>query len=242
MVFAGVTAMAILGNYTYFGRSSATLALQYWYVVPVCGVVGGLLGGLFSLGLIQGSRRLRPYALAHPFRLAALCGLVVASIGFLSGGSSFGTGYAEARAIIHDPGAGTLLYPLYKFGATLASYFSGIPGGIFAPSLATGAGVGADLAHLFPADAAAAVVMLGMVGYFTGVVQTPLTAFIIVMEMTDSHDMILPLIATAFIASTISKLICHRPIYRAMADMFLDALAEREGRNDTRLQKPQRES
>ncbi|HET7381413.1 MAG TPA: chloride channel protein, partial [Pseudolabrys sp.] len=42
---------------------------------------------------------------------------------------------------------------------------SGIPGGLFAPSLSVGAGLGAWLAHLMPAAPAGAVVLLGMVGY-----------------------------------------------------------------------------
>jgi H+/Cl- antiporter ClcA len=66
-----------------------------------------------------------------------------------------------------------------------------------------------------------AVVLLGMVGYFTGVVQTPLTASVIVMEMVDDHSMVFPVITTAFIALGASKLICKTPIYWALAEEFL---------------------
>jgi H+/Cl- antiporter ClcA len=66
-----------------------------------------------------------------------------------------------------------------------------------------------------------AIVMLGMVGYFTGVVQTPITAFVIVMEMTDSSAMLMPLIATALIAKAVSHLVCPTPIYQALADAYL---------------------
>jgi H+/Cl- antiporter ClcA len=60
------------------------------------------------------------------------------------------------------------------------------------------------------------------------VVQTPITAFVIVMEMTDNHTMLLPLMATAFIAYATSRLVCHEPVYRALAQGFLDRLRGEE--------------
>jgi H+/Cl- antiporter ClcA len=222
VIIAGLTALITLGNYTYFGRTSAVLAPGVaWLAVPLCGIAGGLLGGLFSRGLVYGTRIVPRLFRTQPYLLAAICGLGVAAIGQLSGGASYGTGYAEAKALVTDSGASNVLFPLWKMLATLVSYLSGIPGGIFAPSLATGAGLGADLAPLIPAAPAAAVVILGMVGYFSGVVQTPITAFVIVMEMTDNQSMLLPLMATAFIAYGSSRLVCPEPIYRGLAKAFL---------------------
>jgi H+/Cl- antiporter ClcA len=54
-----------------------------------------------------------------------------------------------------------------------------------------------------------------------GVVQTPLTGFIIVMEMTNDHSLLLPLMATSFIAFGVSRLVCKKPIYVALARAFL---------------------
>ena len=103
----------------------------------------------------------------------------------------------------------------------MVSYLSGIPGGIFAPSLSTGAGIGAHIAEWLVNYPYGAIVLLAMVGYFAGVVQAPITAFVIVMEMTDQHQLILPLMATAFLATGISKSICKTPIYSTLADNFL---------------------
>ena len=60
-----------------------------------------------------------------------------------------------------------------------------------------------------------------MVAYFTGVVQTPITAFVIIMEMTQNQAMLLPLIATALIAYSVSKIVCPEAIYRALAKNYL---------------------
>lgn len=221
VVLAGVTALTVLGNYTYFGHSTVSIELSSaWIAVLTCGIVGGLLGGLFSSSLIFGTRRLASYLSAYPIRIAFICGLILSLLGFLSNGQTFGTGYLEAKSLV-DGGEVSTAFPFYKLLATIASYLSGIPGGIFAPSLSVGAGLGADLAQFMPSIPFSAIVMLGMVGYFTGVVQTPITAFVIVMEMTDSSSMLMPLIATALIAKSVSHLVCPTPIYQALADAYL---------------------
>jgi len=223
VIFAGVTAQAVLGNYNYFGTSSAIMVnWQDWLAIPLGGIIGGFLGGAFSQILVSGSEKLAPLRSRYPMWIAAVCGLSIAIVGLSSGGLTYGTGYKEASDIIHhassDIGFG---YPIFKFFASVASYLSGIPGGIFAPSLAAGAGVGADIAHAFPQISTDVLILLGMVGYFTGVVQSPITGFIIVMEMTDNHSMLLPLMATSFLANGVSKLVCKKPIYHALAAAFL---------------------
>lgn len=227
VIIAGVTALAMLGNYTYFGTSTAELALNTdWLAVLVCGLGGGLFGGLFSTTLIWGGQKLAPLRNRYGLLIAALCGLGIATIGFLSGNLTYGTGYDEARLLITGEGQLAGSFPFLKLLATIVSYLSGIPGGIFAPSLATGAGLGELFANLFPATPVTAIIMLGMVGYFAGVVQTPITAFVIVMEMTGNHDMVLPLMATAFLGYGVSRVVCPVSIYEALAIPFLrDATA-----------------
>lgn len=229
VVLAGVFAMAVLGNYTYFGNTDVSVSTAGdWIAVPVCGVIGGLLGGLFSTTLIQGSRRLVPLIKRAPLRFAFVVGITLAVLGIITDGASYGTGYHEAKAILTGGSGAGPAYPLIKIFATWLSYFTGIPGGIFAPSLAIGAGLGADLAPLVPTAPVAAVVLLGMVAYFTGVMQTPITAAVIVMEMTANQGMILPILATSFIAFGASKIVCRNTVYWALADDLLEKYEERK--------------
>lgn len=221
VVFAGVTAVAIQGNYSYFGTTTVELQLGAgWLAVVVCGVGGGLLGGSFSRVLIEGSDWIAPWQRRRPLLVALLCGLVLAAIGALSGGTSYGTGYSEASRLVTGSGDLDAGFPAYKLLATLVSYLSGIPGGIFAPSLATGAGFGAALTEFFSAVPGTAIIVLAMAGYFSGVVQTPITAMVIVMEMTDNQSMLLPIMATSFLAYIVSRAVCREPIYRALARNF----------------------
>lgn len=230
VIVAGMTSLSMMGNYTYFGYTSASLDLDHgWIAVLVCGVIGGLLGGLFSRILIAFAHGLPGRAgvliKQYPVRFAALCGFILALIGLLSGSTTYGTGYLEAQQLISDGVPLPESYGILKMLATIVSYVSGIPGGIFAPSLAIGAGLGSNLTALMPYAPAGAVVILGMVAYFAGVVQAPITAFVIVMEMTDNHAMLLPLMATSIIASAVSKLLCPKPLYKALADNFINRSA-----------------
>ena len=64
-----------------------------------------------------------------------------------------------------------------------------------------------------------------MCGFLAGVTQTPITAMIIVMEMTDGHSMVLSLITCALLASGISRMI-SRPLYSSMATTMAERLKQ----------------
>ena len=226
VMLAGIASLAMLGDYTYFGRSSAAMVgLPDIYAVMVCGVGGGLLGGVFSRGLIYGMKHLGKvfggFFDRHRIAFAVMCGFLVSLIGVASGTDIFGTGYAHAKALLTGSGEPSYAFGPLKMIATLLSSTSGIPGGLFAPSLATGAGLGADMHLVLPVASLATMTLLGMVGYFSGVVQSPLTAFVIVMEMTNSHDMVIPLIATSVLAYSVSRLVSARPLYHSLSQTFV---------------------
>ncbi|MET4071448.1 H+/Cl- antiporter ClcA [Bradyrhizobium sp. S3.2.6] len=235
VIAAGLTSLALSGNYAYFGSSAMSLARGAdWLAVPLCGVVGGLAGGLFSRVVIAMARGFKnPLGRAikgHPLWFAFACGLAVAICGLMSGDTIYGTGYVQVREALDH---GTPLprdFGVLKLLATTFAAISGIPGGIFSPSLAVGAGIGSNIAALFHDAPLGAIMLLGMVSYFAGVVQAPITAFVIVTEMTDNHGMVVPLMAAALIAHFVSRMICEEGIYHALAKGFVErATRPREG-------------
>jgi len=226
VIAAGLTTLALVGNYTYFGSTPMMLENGIdWLAIPICGVIGGLAGGLFSRFVIAMARGLPGLAGAllkkRPLLLAGLCGLGVALCGLASGDLVYGTGYEQVKTALEN---GTPLpesFGLLKFAATALTAISGIPGGIFAPSLAVGAGIGSNVAQFFQGTPIGPIIILGMVSYFAGVVQAPITAFVIVTEMTGNHAMVVPVMTASLIAYACSRAVCPEGIYHALARGFV---------------------
>lgn len=228
ILISGIVSLGIAGDYVYFGTMAQTLRFsRVLLIAPVAGVLGGLSGALFArlvLAITYHRRRYLGPLAKRPILWAALCGIAIAAIGILTG-VTWGTGYAEAKAAVEGAHE-SLWFGPGKFVSTLLSTVAGLPGGIFSPSLATGAGIGNLLCVLFPHDPRGAVVLLGMIAYFTGVVRAPLTAVIIIVEATASRGMILPLFASALIADASARLVCKDKLYHALSREFVSRQAE----------------
>jgi H+/Cl- antiporter ClcA len=225
VILAGIASVALLGNYSYFGITTAGIeSITDWPAVIACGIGGGIGGACFSRLVLACTGRLRRFVARHPDRntmiVAAVTGLIVAVLGIASHGATYGTGYEQARGALEGTPL-TWSYAPMKLLATLASTLSGIPGGIFAPSLSVGAGMGSALAPLFPGTSAGAIVVLGMAGYFAGVVQAPITAFVIIVEMTADHGMVIPLMVAAVLGFGTSRLLSPQPLYHTLAEHFI---------------------
>jgi H+/Cl- antiporter ClcA len=226
VIVAGVVSLGIVGNYAYFGRIDALLPLgRAWLAVLLTGGVCGLAGGLFARlilpsphGLLGRMGRLRA---RWPVLFAGGCGLALVLLSLLSQGGLYGTGYGQAQEILLRHSDTGPLFGALKFLGNIASSWAGIPGGIFSPALAVGAGLGDNLAMLLPQTDGAAVVLLGMAAYLAGVTQAPLTAAVISMELTANQQMVLPIMAACLLARGASSLVCRKPVYRALAEKLM---------------------
>ncbi|MDO9281274.1 MAG: chloride channel protein [Methylotenera sp.] len=230
IVLSGLVSISLQGNYTYFGQLAVGI-IDKKIIIPVivCGLVCGVLGGIFSRTLIESSDsltgRVGKFRSLHPLWWAGFCGLIVALLGAVSAGSAHGSGYLFTREMLGGEVAETWQYAPIKYLATIFTYLSGVPGGIFAPSLAIGAGIGNDLLPLFGnLHSNTAIYALCMAGFLAAVTQAPLTSFIIVMEMIDGHEMVTSLMAVAMIASIISK-IFSKPLYATLAEAQMSRIS-----------------
>lgn len=225
VILSGLAALGLAGSYNYFGSTSvAPASLRDWELVLVCGIGGGALGAAFSGLALHAGQHIRRFAQPQPLRrmvlLAAVCGLAVAIIGIFSGGTTFGTGYDQAKGAVEGNPL-PLIFFLEKLAAGFLSMISGIPGGIFAPSLAVGAGFGSTVGQLMGSGIALAAI-LGMAGYFSGVVQAPMTAFVIILEMTGDHQAVM-IMAVSMIGYITSRLLSREPLYHGLSRVFIAA-------------------
>lgn len=227
IVLAGLLAVSIHGSGAYFGRIDASpLSTAAWgaglLIALSCGVLGGLFARLLIRSMQGGPDRFSQWRARYPVRFAAGCGLVVAVIGLLTHGATFGSGYAPTRALLEGQEASHGLHALLRLIVTWLSAWSGVPGGIFAPCLAIGAGIGHDVAT-WTQQPHPTLIALGMAGFLAAATQNPFTAFIIVMEMVEGHAMVLSLMGCAMLSSGVSRLISP-PLYVALAELQLARL------------------
>ncbi|MDR1647061.1 MAG: chloride channel protein [Zoogloeaceae bacterium] len=225
IVLAGVTAQALMGNSGNFfgggiliigGDSDQLKAVAL--AALVCGVAGGLFSRIMVLGASRWQGWLARFREKRPIRFAACCGFLVAALGYVSGGISFGSGLEQTRALLEaEEGNLPWHFAPVKFVATLIAYLSGLPGGIFAPSLAIGAGLGHNLAPLLQqVDAPAMLLTLCMAGFLAATTQAPITSFVIVMEMADGYSIVLGLMMVSLISSGISRFFSP-PLYSSLS-------------------------
>lgn len=226
IVLAGLVAVAVFGNESYFGR--LRVQVMTWSLLGpglMVALVAGLTGGLFARLIIVSIRglpdRFSRWRSQYPLRFAAGCGLAVAVIGLATQGATAGAGYLTTRALLEGQGELPGVYTLLKFCATWISAWSGVPAGVFAPSLAIGAGIGHDVAVFMglSREAAIPLIAMGMAGFLAATTGGPITAFIIVMEMVSGHAMVLSLMACVLLSSGIARLLT-RPMYQELASML----------------------
>ncbi|MBV8627821.1 MAG: chloride channel protein [Paraburkholderia sp.] len=231
IIIAGVIALGFNGNYTYFGTIEIGAHFPDLLAVAVVltAVVTGIAGGIFCWLLLNTARwipaPLRQLHGERPVAFGALCGLVIAVVGLISGGTTFGSGYAEARGLLDGHEQLSMFYPLLKMASMVGSYLPGIPGGIFAPSLSIGAGFGNVLHMVFGSMELQMLIALAMVGYLAAVTQSPITSFVIVMEMINGHALVISLMATALVSSRVSRIFAP-PLYESLAQRYMAPLPQ----------------
>jgi chloride channel protein, CIC family len=202
-------------------------------VAAVLGAVAGLAGVVFNRALLASLDlfdRLRRWP---PFAVGALAGLVVGFAAWVYPGISGSGAILSSRALSGEIAIKWVLLLLaVRFVLTMVSYGSGAAGGIFAPllvlgslgGLAVGAAVHATVPSwaIFPETFA----VLGMGALFTATVRAPLTAIVLMIELTGTYDFMLPLLVSCFAAYGIAEALGDMPIY--------EALRERTARNAAR--------
>ncbi|QSA97478.1 H(+)/Cl(-) exchange transporter ClcA [Methylococcus sp. EFPC2] len=223
---ADMVCRAVLGQYPTFHLASAgspplTLLPAF---VPV-GILSALLGALFNRSLLtaQSLIGLRSWPrLAWWLILASMVTVVGWRFPTLLGsGQDFVDGMLEGSAL---PPEAVALFFLIRFILTIGSSSSGAAGGLFIPILVLGAllgwGVGETIRLFLPelnVDSRLFAVV-GMAAYFTGVVHAPLTAIVLIIEMTGNYTLILPLFIACFSALLVADWAGSLPLYEALLE------------------------
>jgi CIC family chloride channel protein len=177
----------------------------------VLGLLAGVLAPVFLLSLRRAERFFVALKLPIVARLA-FGGLVVGAIA-INVPQVCGNGYSVVVEILNGDFLWMQILGIFacKWLATMASFGSGAPGGVFTPSLFMGAGAGllfgTGMHHVWPAGAhdPVAFALVGMGAFLSAASHAPVMAVIMLFEMTLSYDIILPLLLCSVIAYYTAK-------------------------------------
>ncbi|CAN5412285.1 hypothetical protein BH10BDE1_BH10BDE1_27520 [soil metagenome] len=223
VIIAGILSQAVLGNYLYLGRVTLESgdAVTKIYLVLVMGVIG-VIGALFGLFVVKAMdfRSLLSSNLKTAMTVA--CGLVVATMFYFGGQDSLGSGREIVIRLLSHPNDAIPAH--LGFMRVLANYFAyigGTAGGVFAPALASGAAFGGWASQFFAGASVQVWILAGMVAFLTGVTRSPFTSMILVIEMTDSHGVILDLMLAAVMAQGAARFVDPLSFYEQLAHRML---------------------
>jgi len=214
-VVAAVVSRAVLGDHPAFPiprEYGLTHVREIILFYPLLGIVAGLVAVAFVrcfFGIGDGARRLRVPPVALPLCGGALVGVVV----WMSRGTLVGYGHLGIRLDLFGRMAWTTLALLAagKILATSLTLAAGGSGGVFTPSLyigaATGGAFGVALSNVFPSLGIApeAYALVGMGAVVAAATHAPITAILIVFEMTNDYAIVLPLMLCTVIATVVAR-------------------------------------
>lgn len=170
-----------------------------------CGLCGALFTWLMVLVSVNKKLAINRWRKKHYLLNALIFGLLVAFIGHLTGGLSFGNGTSTTRYFLDNDIQAPWYYAIGKFFGAISSVSAGVPGGYFSTALSIGAGIGDLLHHFFTDVPLVQIYLLGMAAFLAAITQSPITAVVMVVEMSNSSEFSLPILLSAFVASIISE-------------------------------------
>jgi chloride channel protein, CIC family len=191
----------------------------------ILGIIGGLASVAFAGGIEQLRPRFREMSQWTQYLQPAVAGLLIGVIAMLGAPQVMGAGYGYIDEAMHGQFTWQFLaiLALLKIVATLLSFVSGTPGGMFAPTLFIGATLGAAVGgaehalypHLSWSPGTFALVGMGVL--FAGFLRAPMTSVFMVLEVSGNYSIIVPVIVANTFAYFISRTLQPTPIFDALS-------------------------
>lgn len=229
VVIAGFTAQLIMGNYLYLGVPEIhfTNALNNIAIVSLVAFVSGALGSLFSVMLAKLIRWRKSKTLGTQILIISTVAIVLVASYLFLGERTILSGKESINNVLFTKDSLSLSEMVMRFVSPLLSSMTGVAGGVFAPSLSAGATIGGVASeYLFP-ELRNTLALCGMIGFLTGVTHTPITSFVLVLEMTDRHSAVLAMMLAAVFSSLGSRVFGKKSFYELSVDTIKESLPKK---------------
>jgi H+/Cl- antiporter ClcA len=218
VIIAGLTAQGLLGPYLYLGYPNVLHFSSYIiFAVVLVAIITGLAGSTMAKIIWSLLRWKRNFKSWHQHVLYIIgCAVIIVFIAFFLDQTILGSGKTlMTRTLFTDEKYTSLYSAGFRTLGPILCFTTGASGGVFAPSLSAGAGIGSMLSgwlHLSAANTNV-VILAGMAGFLTGVTRSPFTSAILVLEMTDRHNLIFHLMLASMVASIVAIIIDRHSLY-----------------------------
>ena len=233
IIVAGLTAQALLGPYLYLGFPYVGHLSSFIFpCIVLVALIAGLAASLMSKFILAIFRWKDSFRLIRDHMLYTTgCALLIVTLAYFVTPDALGSGKDLMTTLLFTDDKHSSWYlPILRIVGMTFSFTSGASGGIFAPALSAGATVGATLSgwmHLSPSDTNI-LILSGMTAFLTGVTRTPFTSAILVLEMTDRHNVIFHLMLAGMVAGLVSMLVDKHSLYDHLKYRYMHAVLKDE--------------
>lgn len=222
-VTASSVARHFLGNNPSFTIPYIThdLSFEGISVCIILGIVAGFLGVAFAKIIYKNNEFFEKMDKIPNWLKPAIAGFGIGVIGIFVP-YVLGSGNLSVDLLLQHKLALSVVVLVFavKFFVTPFCFGSGAAGGIFLPMLMLGSFLGYIVASIFNMFGfhvdVVVMAMIGMGAFLASVARTPITAVVMVFEMTAGYTHILPIMLSAAIADLIAEKLNHRPIYASL--------------------------
>lgn len=236
VIIAGLTALNFLGPYLYLGypklgHTSISIIL---IVIPLAVVTGAIGSWMCAIILYLFKMKNAFPKNYQKYVYVIVCGLLIATSAIFIDVRTFGSGKEIMVETLFTTNKHVEWYiPIIKIFGSILSFSTGGAGGIFAPALTAGASIGSLFAGWIHATDTEVnlLILCGMTAFLTSVTRSPFTSSILVLEMTNTHDIIFYIMLTALFSNLVANLINRHSFYDQLKDQYLKEILHQEDKD-----------
>lgn len=232
VIIAGLTAQYFVGTYLYLGYPDVSNLSSYMFLgVIAIAIISGLAGSVMGKIMLYIMDWKKNFSNGRSVMYVIAAAILMVSFALTLSPDVLGSGKHIMNTTLFSADKKVEWYlPLLRIGGQIVSFTTGVAGGVFAPALAGGASIGAVMAGFFHLSATDTnlLILSGMVGFLTGITRTPFTSAILVLEMTDRHNVIFHLMLAGMISGLVALLVDKHSFYDRLKVIYMRRLETEE--------------
>lgn len=228
VIVAGIISQMIMGPYLYLGLPKVEdfhgIFIGQYILISIAAAIVVILFSYVLKVLVK--KRSELIRIRSHVLITIFSGFLFSLFAVFLSKAVLGPGKDLLNQLLFSNESASILDVVSRFLGSILTYANGGAGGIFAPTLSLGGSSGSYLDNLLNFKMGPLAVLIGMTAGLSALTQSPLTSFILILEMTDRHKAILPLMLAALIGHGLYKLILKKSFYEYVCETILSKMGD----------------